>query len=233
MNFRHPRSPGLVSTSGSNGSISRSGRLRLRLGVVSLLGIALLVAACGSPTSSNGVATLESQGASGGPDASVAPSASDDFAQQLLAYSQCVRDHGVPNFPDLGTSNGSVVRPNLASLGIDPNSATFRAAAGACQSLLPTPQPEAQQQMSAQDQAKWLQFSACVRAHGVPNFPDPDFSNGGLKPFFNYNGTGVDSQSPTVAAAMDACKPVLPNYGSTASGADSGSSASPSTTAQP
>ena len=135
MNFRHPRSPGLRSASGSNGSISRSGRLRLRLGVVSLLGIALLVAACGSPASSNRVATLESQGASGGPDASVAPSASDDFAQQLLAYSQCIRDHGVPNFPDLGQGDQSPAPGN--GVPINPSSPQFQAASTVCQRLLP------------------------------------------------------------------------------------------------
>jgi len=190
------------------------------------LALALVVAACsGSPAPTSGVVSLDSPGATESPGASTAPTASDDYAEQLLAYSQCMRDHGIAGFPDLGISNGRVDRPSLEGTGIDPSSATFRAADAACQSVFPPSLLAAQQPMSAQDQAKWLQFSACIRTHGVPNFPDPDFTNGGPKPYFDYSGTGVDSQSPAVAAAMDACRSVLPVLG--------GASPSPGPTNQP
>jgi len=51
---------------------------------------------------------------------------------RALKYSQCMRTHGLPNFPDPTES------PNGISLnGVDPNSAQFRAAQTACRSLSP------------------------------------------------------------------------------------------------
>lgn len=198
--------------------------------------VALLVAACGGSPGPSGVATLDSPRASGAASsASAAPSASDDYAQLLLAYTQCMRDHGVADLPDPEVdSNGNVRLPNLQGTGIDPTSATFRAADAACQSFMPTPPPEARQPMSPADQAKWLQFAACVRSHGVPNYPDPNFSNGGPKPFFDLQAAGVDGSSPTLNSATEACRSLLPviNGGSGTSGA-SGSSPSPSPTSQP
>jgi hypothetical protein len=49
----------------------------------------------------------------------------------LLKYSECIRSHGVPNFPNPGQSAP-------ASTPIDVNSPTFLAATRACQHLLPT-----------------------------------------------------------------------------------------------
>jgi hypothetical protein len=207
------------------------GHVRLVLAVAGLVA-ALVVAACGgSPTPPNGVVTLDSPGIGASPGTSAAPQDSGTADQQLVAYSQCMRDHGVANFPDprSGDSFGSLLR----QAGIDKSSATFQAAGQACQSLLPAPPPEAGQPMSPQDQAKWLQFSACMRSHGVPNWPDPDFTNGGPKPNFNLSGAGV-AGSPTVDAAMVACRPLLPviNGGSGGTGG-SRTTASPSATTQP
>ena len=207
------------------------GRARLVLAVAGLLAAALVVAACGgSPTPSNGVVTLESPGIAASPGASAGPQGSDTADQQLVAYAQCMRDHGVANFPDprSGESYGSLLR----EAGFDKSSATAHAAAQACQSLLPTQPSDAGQPMSPQDQAKWLQFSACMRSHGVPNWPDPDFSNGGPKPNFNLDAAGI-SESPTVDAALAACQPLLPVISGPGGTGGSGPTASPSATTQP
>jgi hypothetical protein len=50
-----------------------------------------------------------------------------------LKYSQCMRSHGVPNFPSPGQATTSP-----ASSPINVNSPTFVAATGACQHLLPS-----------------------------------------------------------------------------------------------
>lgn len=206
-------------------------RSRPASAISALLTVALLFVGCGgSPTRSNGVVTLDSPSPSGHSGVSAAPSGSDSSDQQLLAYSNCMRDHGVANFPDprSGGSFGSLLR----QAGIDKDSPTFQAADQACQSLMPTAPPEARQPMSPQDQAKWLQFSACVRAHGVPNWPDPDFTNGGPKPLFDLGDAGA-TQSATVDAAMEACRPVLPVITGGSGGGSSGSTESPSATSQP
>ena len=53
---------------------------------------------------------------------------------QLLKYAQCMRSHGVPNFPDPTSTGGFDLGP---SLGINPQSSTYKTAESACQSLAP------------------------------------------------------------------------------------------------
>lgn len=53
-----------------------------------------------------------------------------------------------------------------------------------------------------------LQLAKCMRAHGVPNFPDPS-ARGGI----DLDGTGLNPQSPAFQSARHACKRFLPNRG--------------------
>jgi hypothetical protein len=88
-------------------------------------------------------------------------------------YSQCIRDHGVPNFPDPTISDGNL------SYGEDPsikNVPGFTDAIAACKPI----QERISQaggknwKPTAADMQKLLQFAKCVREHGVPEWPDPD-----------------------------------------------------------
>jgi hypothetical protein len=66
------------------------------------------------------------------------------------------------------------------SSGIDPGSKSFQAAQQACRTNLPTAvQPTPAQQ--ARIRSQLLKLSACMRSHGVPNFPDPQFSGGDVR----------------------------------------------------
>jgi hypothetical protein len=123
---------------------------------------------------------------------------------QAVAYSQCIRSHGVSDFPDpvLTPSGGYGYRTN----GIDPNSSAFQGALQACKNL-PSPWNSTGQQLSASQQQAWLNWAQCVRAHGVPNFPDPTFSGS------EVHDPGVGSASPQLQQAMDACKSQLPSTG--------------------
>ena len=55
--------------------------------------------------------------------------------QNALKFSQCMRSHGVSNFPDPQVSSGSVGFP--LGQGIDTKAPQFQAAESACQSLIP------------------------------------------------------------------------------------------------
>jgi hypothetical protein len=59
-------------------------------------------------------------------------------------------------------------------------------------------------------------YSACMRSHGVPNFPDPD-SKGRIKITSGVSAsgkkTGVDVNSPQFERARKACDKLLPNGG--------------------
>jgi len=57
---------------------------------------------------------------------------------QLLKYSQCMRSHGVTNFPDPTTFGGGVsLRVNAGPGGVDASSPIFQSAQSACASLQP------------------------------------------------------------------------------------------------
>jgi hypothetical protein len=114
-----------------------------------------------------------------------------------------MRSHGVPNFPDpvLTPSGGYGYR----TTGIDPQAAGFQGALQACKGL-PSPwQPTGQQLSPAQQQA-WLSWAKCIRAHGVPDFPDPTFSGRAVQ-------VSGGTSSPQLQSAMDACKSQMPSVG--------------------
>jgi hypothetical protein len=110
------------------------------------------------------------------PSASSAPPAGSQQQISALAreYAQCMRDHGVSNFPDPTLSDGNV------SYGQDDN---IKAAIGAhpdaiaaCKSIQDRISQSGGKnwQPTAADRQKLLQFAKCVREHGVPEWPDPD-----------------------------------------------------------
>jgi hypothetical protein len=188
---------------------------------VACLGLVLaFVAACsGSPGSTDGVASLGSPGMGSGAAASGSPADAGGQYRQQLAYSQCMRAHGLADFPDPQIqADGSVTRDIEVQKGgdLDPGTPRFQAAEKACQSLVPAPQSGQRTQQQAQAQAQALAYAQCMRAHGVPAFPDPDFSHGIT---FSDNGT-YDPNAPSFLAANQACGSFLtrPNGGSTPNG---------------
>jgi hypothetical protein len=119
-----------------------------------------------------------------------------------------MRAHGVPSFPDPSASG---VIQGSASSGVNPQSPQFQAASQKCAKysgggLAPSPAQQAQLEAQA------LKFSACMRAHGEPNFPDPQFSSsgGGVRIKIGGPGSDLDPQSPIFQAAQKACASDLP-----------------------
>jgi hypothetical protein len=55
-----------------------------------------------------------------------------------------------------------------------------------------------------------VKFSACMRTHGVTNFPDPTPGGGGIH---IQAGSGVEPFSPSFKAAQHACQKLLPGGG--------------------
>ncbi len=150
---------------------------------LAMLAAALAVAGCGGSSSSPGVAHLgssisSSADPSGGGSSSPESESSASAQQKMIAFSHCMRTHGVPEFPE--PSEGHVLihssDHNGHVTGVNPQSAQFQAASKACAKLSPKggkpPSPAEQ----AKSQEKALQFSQCMRTHGVPSFPDPEFS---------------------------------------------------------
>jgi hypothetical protein len=59
---------------------------------------------------------------------------------------------------------------------------------------------------SGSPEAAALAFAGCMRANGVPHFPDPQAGGG----FLFHTGAGADPSSPAFKAAQAKCKKFLP-----------------------
>jgi hypothetical protein len=149
------------------------------------LGLAVLAAGCGG---------------SKAPD--VAGSGSSKA--QALAYSRCMRSHGVSDFPDPTTPAGGGVAFQInGGPGSDLNQSnpTFKAASQACRGLLPGGQQPAT--APSPNIAAELTWARCLRSHGVPSFPDPN--NQGA-----FDSSKFDPTSPAFQSASNACKSLQP-----------------------
>jgi hypothetical protein len=190
--------------------------------VVAAAAFALLAAGCGgggggSPgvanlASSSTAAATTTQSGSGSGDTPLGPSGGGQGQFQIAMnvgtadgakFSACMRKHGVTNFPD---PNGQGVITIHSGMGIDPGSPTFGSARTACEKLLPNGGQPTPAQI-AQRQQQMLAFSACMRAHGLKDFPDP--SGGGLR-LHVHAGGDLDPNNPTFQKAQQACEGHLP-----------------------
>jgi hypothetical protein len=129
--------------------------------------IASVGAGCGSNTAT-GSAGSGSDSGSGASSASASNSASTQATtkqEKAEKFAECVRAHGVPHFPDADATG------NFGNFGVDVSAATFTAAVSACKALQPPGSLSSHR--SATQQSAALRFAGCVRANGVPDFPDP------------------------------------------------------------
>jgi hypothetical protein len=116
-------------------------------------------------------ALLPLAGCGGGSNRPAADTAPNEQALVVLReLAHCIRAHGLPGFPDpqLG-ANGVPVFPNSAPR-VPPETRQ------ACQSIANRIPPaySVTTAVSPSDFAKLLRFARCVRAHGVPDWPDPN-----------------------------------------------------------
>lgn len=192
--------------------------------VVGALG--LLAAGCGGGGKAPGVANLADSSTTGGTTTTQSGSSSGgkpfgppggghgQFSLSMRTgnaadgekFSACMRKHGLPNYPD--PNSQGVITIN-SGMGLDPGSPAFRSAQATCSKLLPNGGRPTPAQI-AQQQQKLLAFSACMRAHGLKDFPDP--SNGGLR-ISVHPGSDLEPNNPTFQKAQQACQKYMPFKG--------------------
>jgi len=176
-----------------------TGPLGRRRGLLLIAAGGLALAACAGPTN-QGVANL-GEGANSHVSTTTSPAAGSPN-QLLVEWAACMRQHGDPGQADPTISadgNISVIIPTGApqSLsgevhgGTAPCNQYLAGASSALRDGKPITEPS---------QSTELKFTACMRTHGVPNYPDPTGDT------TNFNGTGVDPNSPVVERASNVCE---------------------------
>jgi hypothetical protein len=158
--------------------------------IIATAGLAVLVAACGGRASTNPMgASVQQNGA--------------------LAYSTCMRSHGVSSFPD-PNAGGEIDKAKVIPLASSPQ---FHVAQRACRHLLPNTNPA--NATHAQVQAAlngMVRFAACMRSHGVQNWPDPYIDRhrpDDPRPVFDLHST-VDPTSPGISTDTHECQRLMP-----------------------
>ncbi|HTX07600.1 MAG TPA: hypothetical protein VME22_03255 [Solirubrobacteraceae bacterium] len=159
------------------------------------------IAACGSSSTSGSASSNKAASAS-------------SAASQGIKFADCMRSHGVANFPDPSGSGGAF-KIQIGS-GVNPASPSFQSAQKNCGKLLPGGLPGSGPP-SAQAHAQLLKTSECMRAHGISDFPDPSSGSPpapgsgaysavmGRGGYFLAIPSSIDMQSPAFTRAAAAC----------------------------
>jgi hypothetical protein len=186
-----------------------------------LLAIALVTGAalsgCGS--SAPATATTTAQASTKHPSTSTASATTrhrrsnpHPYGYGRVAFARCMRLHGVSSFSDSGVGNNVVH--------LNPSAPGFRSAATACSKLVPgvlPATPGSTTHPTPQTLDKLVRIAKCMRAHGVPQFPDPRASvpanpaQDGIQEVTDFDGaillfpSSINLQAPAYRQALTAC----------------------------
>jgi hypothetical protein len=176
---------------------------RTAAAVIAAAALALLAAAC---STSAGTGARPPAAESGGAATAGAPAS----LAAGVSYAGCMRSHGVPKYPDPAPGNALADGlPKVSPQELQVSNSQYRAAQHACAHLLPNggqpTQAEAQEDLAAM-----RRFAQCMRAHGVPTWPDPTDDPAQGWGFVLLHVTGFDPNSPQIDNKMDECDRALP-----------------------
>jgi hypothetical protein len=115
-----------------------------------------------------------------------------------------VRSHGVPGFPD-PDSNGQIPKEAVLRALRRLSDSRARAATNACANLNPAGQGSPT--LTAQEQQDYLRAAACMRSHGITNFPDPTFPGGRVNLSIPPS---IDTRSRQFTQAAQTCTKLIP-----------------------
>jgi len=151
--------------------------------------------------------------------------------QKALAFAKCMRSHGALSFPDPSSQGTFTVTQALL------NNPQIKSAAPSCRKLLPRGAVQIPPALQRKLDTQALQYAACMRTHGVPNFPDPTIRDGtigfhvaaqaaapaaqasGAPASHSSGGSGPKSPGgapvmpPQFQAAQRACQNLMPGRG--------------------
>ena len=119
--------------------------------------LALIYAGCGSSTPSE-------TGTAGTSATATAKSKQLSARDKAVKFAECIRAHGVSDFPDPNAKNDF-------EYGVSVTPAVWTKAVNACKALQPPGSLSSKR--TSKEQSASLKFAQCIRANGVKDFPDP------------------------------------------------------------
>lgn len=160
-------------------------------------GLGGLVAGCGGGSNAPSVASI------GMTSATTVAGTTTSVTASFAAFARCMTSHGV------ATSTGPDGH-GIMITGGNPGSPQFQAAQAACQKLLPGGGPPQLSPVQQAQRARALAvLAACMRKHGVANFPDPN----GQGEFDVESIDRLNAGSPLFQAAYKVCWSLFPKVG--------------------
>jgi hypothetical protein len=198
----------------ADSSTARIRRTALGLAVLAVV-VAPGLAACGGSSDPRVASLGRSAGGDTRPTASSARSAgtsqpkANNPTALVDAWAGCMRSHGDPSQTDPVIDSHGVINitgPPLGSAG-PPAAANAHDATGACGRYLVKAQTELRAEDPVQDPqgvptSTAVPFANCMRANGVPNYPYPSGPDDSTT---DFNGSGVNPNSPHVVKVNDYC----------------------------
>ena len=171
--------------------------------LVGLISIVALISACGSAAPAT---TGSGDSSSGGGHLTATAH------EKAVKFAECMRSHGVSNFPDPGASGKLTIDAVANGSGLNTSTPAFKQAISACRNLEPAGFTGSKR--SSQQQQAGLKFAQCIRANGVPDFPDP-LPNGPLVDTNRIPSAAQPGVMSALHAAMPKCRDVAAAAGVT------------------
>ncbi len=132
-------------------------------------------------------------------------SASRGDGIQNLAFTQCMRSHGLPDFPD-PNANGHGFG-NQQQQQQEESNPHLGTAYSDCRHLLPSTPSSSGKKKVVPSQTQLVRFSKCMRSHGVPDYPDP---NPDVSLRTELAQLGINPDSPQFRATLRTCDRLVP-----------------------
>jgi hypothetical protein len=160
-----------------------------------------LAAAAAAVIVAAAVALLVHRSGDGAPPAQAAPPGDEGVAQLWHNLAQCLRTHGHPQFKDpVIDSRGN---PDFGTQGAEVKRAVLTLGVSACRAQLAAmPASDHRRPATAAELHQRVLFSRCMRAHGLPDWPDPQADGTFALPERLLRKRGTRTQ-------VRACQPLL------------------------
>lgn len=194
-----------------------------------LVATALLMAACGGDSTTDGVASLDLETTVSGSDQPAPAEPTDEEA--LLAFTACMRDNGFDiDDPTVDAEGNVQLQPPDDIRDEDFDLAAAQEALENCEDLLGGVTLGFGRADDAEFEDSLLAWAGCMRDNGY-HVDDPDFT--AIGPGGGGDGQGggppgggpfgnLDQDDPAFQTAMSACEDLLPGFGGVGAGGNNG-----------